>query len=309
MSGAKMVLMSPDQFVADAGRRFLRLVTTYGGTVWVMPPFAYRLLARRGPPPGGTCRPDSVRVALVGAEMITEESIDSFVRAFAPAGFRRGALTPAYGLAEATLGVTFGTLGAGPRFITGDRRYASVGHPVEGMQVRIADDQGREVAPGETGEIQLHGPSLMSGYEHDPEATAESLIDGWLRTGDLGFLSEGELVMCGRAKDLIKRGGRSFFGTDIEAALMQVEGTNAAAVFAIAGRDGTEAAVAMVETRRWNTDLDGALAGQLRAAANERVGISLEQIVLARPWSLPRTTSGKLRIPGCRELWAASLGA
>jgi acyl-CoA synthetase (AMP-forming)/AMP-acid ligase II len=300
VSGARMVLMSPEYFISDAGRRFLRLVTTYRGTVWVMPPFAYRLLARRGPPASGEVRLDSVRVALVGAEMISADVIDGFVRAFAPCGFSRGALTTAYGLAEATLGVSFGVLGAGPTFAKNG--YASLGRPIAGLQARVRL-QDADAAAGEVGEIELRGESLMSGYENDPEATAACLVDGWLRTGDLGFQQDGELFMCGRAKDLIKRAGRSYFGTDIETAMMRVEGTNAAAVLAVQGRDGTETAVALVEHRQWNRDPDGALARLLMAAAHEHVGLTLERVALVRPWSLPRTTSGKLRLPACHELW------
>jgi acyl-CoA synthetase (AMP-forming)/AMP-acid ligase II len=308
VSGARILLQPPEQFIADAGRTFLGLVSRHRGTVLVMPPFAYRLLARRGPPRDGSVDLRSVRAALVGAEMIYRETVEGFAEAFEPAGLRREALLPVYGLAEATLGVCFTPVGRGPVFDDRQPACVSVGPPLPSFELRVTDDDGHQLGPDRIGEVEVRGPSVMQGYEGDPEASTRR-AGAWLRTGDLGYVHAGELFLCGRAKDLIKRAGRSVFATEVEAALLHVAGTTAAAVFPIPGRDGLEAAVAMVESRRWRLDTDGALVAALQQAALARAGLPLEEIILVQPGSLPRTTSGKVRLPACRQAFLEQRGA
>jgi acyl-CoA synthetase (AMP-forming)/AMP-acid ligase II len=282
VAGGRPLLMTPEQFVTGL-RGFLARMTSLRATVMVMPPSAYALLARwvRA---SRDFDLSAVRLALVGAEMVTEPVLDAFAERFAPCGFRAEAFTPVYGLAEATLAVTLGVPGRGAR---SRRGYVSVGPPLDGTEVRVRD-----------GEIQVRGPSVMAGYVDDEEATREALVDGWLRTGDVGFMADGELHVCGRIKDVIKRGGRAYHATDIEAAIAGVDGVLAAAVFGVTGPDGAEAAVAMVETRR---DGDAALRANVLVAAGTGAGITLQDVLLVPPGALPRTTSGKLQRFAARD--------
>ena len=150
------------------------------------------------------------------------------------------------------------------------------------------------------GELQLRGPSVTPGYYHDALATAEVFTDGWFRTGDLAYVVDDELVICGRIKDVIIVGGRNVFPQDIERAVGQVDGVRAGNViaFGLPGRHGKESVVVVAESRADDLDaLRGAVAGQVRAA----VGLPPKDVVLVAPGSLPKTSSGKLQRALCRQ--------
>ena len=176
-----------------------------------------------------------------------------------------------------------------------------LGKPVPGLETRVVDTQsGRELAEREVGELEIRGTSVCNGYYNDLAATEALFHDGWLRTGDLAYLVDGELVMCGRIKDVIIVGGRNVFPEDIERAVGGVEGVRTGNViaFGVEGRNHTEAIVVVAETKLDDTK-------ELHATINEHVravvGVPAKEIVLVPPGTLPKTSSGKLQRSLCRE--------
>jgi fatty-acyl-CoA synthase len=263
------------------------------------------------------------RIAGNGADMIRPDVMQAFVDAFAPAGFDAKNFLPSYGLAEATLAVTVmppgegivvelveETLLAGGGTSERDRpqRYRSVvncGKPVRGMAVAIRGDDGTTLGEREIGKVYCRGTSVMAGYFRDEEATRACLdADGWLDTGDMGYLSDGYLYIVGRAKDMIIINGRNHWPQDIEWAVEQLPGFKAGdiAAFSVTTPGGEETPAVLVQCRT----SDGEERGRLRDTIRERVraitGINCV-IELVPPRSLPRTSSGKLSRAKARNLY------
>lgn len=302
-----------------------RLMAETGGTVTYSPAFGYELAARRG---GG----DAVRsldlsrwrVAGLGGDMIRPDVLARFADAFAPAGFDPRAFVGSYGLAEATLAVTLGRPGAGlavseldldalerrgrlcPAGEGRKRAFARCGTPIPGFELEVRDATGQALPEGQVGRIHVRGPSVMGGYFREPEETARVLsLDGWLDTGDLGALEGGELLITGRAKDLIIVNGRNVWPHDLEWAAERVEPLRAGDVAAVAaeGEDGAEQAVLLVQCRSTDPEARARLAEQVAAAAVAAVGVVC-RVVLVPPHALPRTSSGKLARAHARRLLA-----
>ncbi|HEX6200339.1 MAG TPA: AMP-binding protein, partial [Thermoanaerobaculia bacterium] len=232
---------------------------------------------------------------------------------FARAGFRREALTPVYGLGEATLAVTFTPAGRGPRIRDG---VVSVGRPLPGFEVEIRNGDGREGeadGTGRVGRVWVRGPSLMEGYLGRPRATARALRDGWLDTGDLGFLRDGELFLTGRAKDLVILRGRNYGPEEIEAAAAAVPGARpgcaVAASVMVEGGNGSgdrEELVVFVEAGRETADeLRRRLPRAVREAVVGTLGLPPDRVEVLAPGTLPRTSSGKLRRGETVRRWLA----
>ena len=229
-------------------------------------------------------------------------------------------------MAEATLGVTFPEPFSGmvvdvvDRCILeteqyaapvvagspGSRRLARLGRAVPGLELRITDPvTGSPMAEREAGELEIRGASVSPGYYKHPEATADAFRDGWLRTGDLAYLVDGELVVCGRLKDVIIVGGRNVFPEDVERAAADVDGVRAGNViaFGIEGRKGREALVVVAETRSEHpSPLRRAVAERVR----EAVGLPPEEVVLVAAGTLPKTSSGKLQRSLCRDRYVGA---
>jgi fatty-acyl-CoA synthase len=306
---------------------WLRLLSQNQGTISFAPTFGFELCARRAASAGL----DGLdlrywRVAGIGGEMIRPAALDEFAQRFAGAGFDPAAFVPSYGLAEATLAVTFARLGKGVRVDLverGDalergrravpvdaesgrrsRAFVRCGQAMPGYAVQIRDERNRPLPDRRIGRVCIQGPSLMTGYYRNPEATAAvTTVDGWLDTGDLGYLVEGELVVTGRHKDLIIFSGRNIWPQDIEWAVEQVPGVrrNDVAAFAVTGDDDQEKVVVVVEVRgRLDTDGLRALRREIAATVHRVAGIDAE-IVLAPPRSLHFTTSGKLSRAAARQ--------
>jgi fatty-acyl-CoA synthase len=155
------------------------------------------------------------------------------------------------------------------------------------------------------GELQIAGTSVMSGYYHRPDANAETLVDGWLRTGDMAYLVDGQMVMCGRIKDLIIVGGRNVYPQDVERAVGRVDGVRAGNViaFGVPGRAGKERLVVVAETRTDDVDRLRSQIGEQTVAA---IGVPCHDVVLVQPGSLPKTSSGKLQRNLCRQHYQAA---
>jgi fatty-acyl-CoA synthase len=326
-TGADLVLAAPQDFLA-APVRWLDWMSSFRCTITGGPNFSYALAARALGRSGDLdLRP--WRLALNGAEPIDPDSVEAFLRAGAPFGLDPGAAFCVYGMAEATLAITFPVPGAGMTVDTVDRRvletdsYAApseaghagarrlplLGRVLDGLELRIVDpDTGAARQDREVGEIELQGASITPGYFRNPDATAAAFRNGWLRTGDLGYLVDGELVICGRRKDVIIVGGRNVFPEDIERAVAGVDGVRAGNViaFGTTSRRGREAIVVVAETKA-----DDDSAAPVRAAVAERVtdaiGIPPSEIVLVAPGTLPKTSSGKLQRALCKDRYLSDI--
>ncbi|CDG82375.1 non-ribosomal peptide synthetase [Janthinobacterium agaricidamnosum] len=329
--GIPVVLMSPSYFL-QRPLRWLEAVSRYRGTVSGGPDFAFRLcLERIKPEQAAALDLSSWRVAFSGAEPVRHDTLSDFMARFAPAGLRPSAIYPCYGLAEATLLVSGGVAGSGmtstrfaetsvaaglPLAATGDQPQSELvgcGPVTAGHRVDIvAPDTLRTLADGQVGEILASGPSVAAGYWRRTDASAETFIerDGrrCLRTGDLGFMHQGQLYITGRLKDVIILRGQNFYPQDIERAIeMEVEAVRKGrvAAFAVSAADGGEGVGVCAEVSRGLQKLvpPAALAEALSQAASLVCRNALTLVVLLNPGGLPKTSSGKLRRGACRQGW------
>jgi fatty-acyl-CoA synthase len=318
--GMDLALAAPQDFLA-APAEWMRWCSEFGATASAGPNFAYALAAR------ALRRIEPLdlspwRMALNGAEPIDPAAVERFVDAGRPHGLPPGAVFPAFGMAEATLAVTFPEPGTGMQVDTVDgrvleqesyaapvaderhsaRRLVKLGRPLPGLAVRVCDPRtGHPAGDREVGEVEVRGTSVTPGYYGRPEATAAAFHDGWLRTGDLGYVADGDLVVCGRIKDLIILGGRNVHPQDIERAIADVAGVRAGNVIAFGtqGRRGREALVVVAEAR--DTDAEADVRAAVASRVRDVVGMPAEDVVLVRPGTLPKTSSGKLQRALCRE--------
>lgn len=295
-------VMSPESFVMNP-RRWLELVARVGGTLSPAPNFAYDFCVSRlsGSFEG---RLDTWRVALNGSERVHLRTVDRFVDRFAPSGFRADAMMPVYGMAEATLAVTFPDLDAKLEAIDG---VVGVGRPVAGMRIAITGDDGGALAERAVGEIRVSGPSLMDGYFRNEAASAEALSGGWLRTGDLGFVDGGRLFITGRAKDIIIKGGKNLYPYDIERVAAEVEGVRLGGVAAFGCANpaaGTEDIVVVAETSLSDPGERERIAKDVRAELLGVLGVKADRVHVCAVGTVPRTTSGKIRRGECARLFA-----
>jgi fatty-acyl-CoA synthase len=317
-TGTDLVLAPPQDFLASP-TRWMEWLSHYGGTATAGPNFSYALAARalRRHPGLDLSR---WRIGLNGAEPVDPDSVEAFTEAGARHGLDPRLVFCAFGMAEATLAVTFPVPMTGmatdcvdrrvletdryaapaePGF-AGARRLARLGKPVPGLQIRVVDPSGRPMREREVGELQIKGTSVTPGYYKRPDATADTFTsDGWLRTGDLAYRVEGELVVCGRIKDVIIVGGRNVFPEDVERAVANVAGVRAGNViaFGVEGRKGKEALVVVAESR----SEDGqTVRREVAERVLDAVGLPTSEVVLVAPGTLPKTSSGKLQRSLCR---------
>jgi len=263
------------------------------------------------------------RVAGNGADMIRPDVMQAFVDAFADAGFQATAFLPSYGLAEATLAVSLMPPGEGIRVelveeteLSGmqhgeDRpqRYRAIvncGKPVRDMEVEVREEDGTPLPDGAIGKVWCRGPSVMVGYFRDPGATDACLIDGWLDTGDMGYMSGGYIFIVGRAKDMIIINGRNHWPQDIEWAVEQLPGFKAGdiAAFAITTPGGEETPAVLVQCRSSDEVERVRLRDEIRDRVRSVTGMNCV-VELIPPRTLPRTSSGKLSRAKARNLYLA----
>ena len=331
--GSTAYLMSPMAFLAKP-LRWLKAISTYAAQTSGGPNFAYDLCVRKIRDEDKRDLDLSAwRIAFSGAEPVRAKTLERFARAFAECGFRREAFTPCYGLAEATLVVTAPEQGHPPPVIEFDRAalddgralratggralsFVGCGHTWPGYDVAIVDPERRtRRKPGVIGEIWVAGPGVARGYRGKPEDTArmfEAQILGeddrrYLRTGDLGFFDNGDLFVAGRLKDLIIVAGRNVHAHDVEATIEQsVVGVRpgCSAAFSVT-EDDDERLVIVAEPDRAAAGEEesgyGDVLSRIRRFVAEDVGIEPAHVVLARPGSVPKTSSGKLRRADCRR--------
>ncbi len=316
------VLLAPEHFLARPAL-WLRALSRHRGTISPAPSFAYAYAADRVKDEDLAGQDLSAwRVALDGAEPVAPAVLRRFAGRFARFGFDARALTPVYGLSEAALAVTFSPLGRGWRArpldpavlasrgeaVDGSREVVSVGVPVPGVEVEVRGEDGRELPERRLGRIFVRGASVMQCYLGQPEATARALADGWLDTGDLGFLDGGELFMHGRAKDVVIVRGANHAPDELEAPLAAVPGLRPGCAVGLGFLpDGEGEELLLLAERATGGDpaLDGRLAEAVRRAVLERTGVRAHTIEILAPGTLPRTSSGKLRRAEALRRWQA----
>jgi acyl-CoA synthetase (AMP-forming)/AMP-acid ligase II len=310
--GVPAVLMDPQHFL-QRPLRWLRAISIWRASISIAPNSAYDLCARSiRPGDGEGLELSSWRIAGIGTEPVRAATLDRFVEVFGPYGFRRSSFLNGYGMAECTLLATASKADEEPAVLDAGegRRYVSCGTPAAGHCVLIADPEtGRALPEGETGEVSVAGPSVCGGYWGKPEQSAELFRNGFLRTGDLGFLKRSELYVTGRLKDLIIVAGRNFYPQDLEHAAELAHpalAPDSSAAFAVE-RDGAEEAVVACEVRRdMRRKIDVAEVSEcVRRAVTEEFDLRLDAVALLNPGAIPRTTSGKVRRRACREAFEA----
>ena len=314
---AKVVLLPPELFVAVPGA-WLRAISRHRGTITAAPNFAFGLCLKRiSDDELEGVDLSSWSICLNGAEAVSAATQRRFSERFARWGFRAKSFTPCYGMAEASLAVTFKapgtsfkTLGVdGDKLASegivepGGKEIVSAGPPLTGMGVEIRDDHGAALPPGRVGHIFVSGPSIMAGYFGRPDLTDQALHDGWLRTGDRGFIHDGEVYVCGRQKDIVIVRGANHAPEEFEAALEGLPGVRtgcAVAVGFVPPGDDDEALAMLVET---TSDATAGLAQEVASRVQQHTGILPARVEVLAPGTLPRTSSGKLRRREALNQW------
>ena len=316
------VLMTPQVF-AKRPADWLRAISRFRGTVSFAPNFAYDLCVRR-------VRDRDLdgidlscwRVAGCGAEPIHPPTLAAFAEKFAAVGFREASFLPSYGLAEHVLAATLPRRGQCPRVETvsssaltdsgiavRDEGSAAVsliscGVPLPEHRLDIVAEDGRRLSERHVGEIVLAGPSVMLGYYKRGDLTAQTIRDGWLHTGDLGYISNGELFVCGRVKDIVIVNGRKYHPQDLEWAVDDLSGVRRGrvAAFAVAEPGRADRVVIVVEPS--GTVAAEALADAIRRRIGDLFGLYIDDVVVVPAGTIGRTTSGKVQRAATRERYA-----
>jgi fatty-acyl-CoA synthase len=313
------VVILPTETFARGPRIWLETIHKYRGTITYAPNFAFALATKRVRDKDLadldlTC----LRVAGCGAEPINAQVMREFAARFASAGLRPTALLPSYGMAEATLAITFHPHGtpiltdrvdahalkqgnATASLASDSIELVSCGVTFPDHEVRVIDDQGKRLAERKVGEIIFRGPSVTDGYYNNTEATADCFRDGWLHTGDLGYVADGNLYVCGRIKDLIIIRGANFYPQDIEWAVSEIEGVRRGNVVAFSTqRDGEETLVIAAEG---NSSDAANIRTAIASKVADVIGLKVGHVAVTRVGSLPKTSSGKVQRRKTKRMW------
>jgi fatty-acyl-CoA synthase len=330
--GIELVKVTPADFLTGP-LLWAELISKYKATITAAPNFAYALLGRRmsGVDNDDAYDLSSMRLALNGAEPIDEKAVRLFTENGARFGLHPECVFPAYGMAEGTLAISFPPTFTGLRLdyidadaLESDRRavpvepsdspsvrsFALLGKPLPSFEARIVTSSGEIRDEREVGEIQIRGAAVTPGYltVNGPQATQDE--SGWLATGDLGYIVDGEIVICGRAKDVIILAGRNIYPTDIERAASTVEGVRAGNAVAVRLDAGTrrERFAVVVESRQASDPAAvRVLRKEIGARVFEAVNARPSAVAVLPPGTLPKTPSGKLRRAAAGEQLAARL--
>lgn len=320
--GSNSWLIPTGRFVMDP-MCWLTEIDRTDATLSPAPNFGYALAARRLEKSDARGLDLSRwRVAVLGGEPVREATLDRFAVAATPYGFDVERFNSAYGLAEATCALTSTPIGARPRADRVNREgvrrnvaepdrsdtaavFVSVGRPLDELEVMILSPEGTELGERQIGEVAATGPTLMEGYVGEPEATANALHDGVLRTGDHGYIADGELYITGRVKDMIIINGANYYAEDIETIAERVEGVRKGACIAIGITDrvGKEAVVLLTEARVAEMDTLELAKDLVKKQVWAESGLAVSDVVLLEPGVLPKTTSGKLRRHAAKKMY------
>ncbi|MFD8499335.1 fatty acyl-AMP ligase [Amycolatopsis sp. NPDC059657] len=336
--GIELVKITPVEFLTGP-LIWAQLISKYGGTATAAPNFAYAIVGRRLARVEEDDAYDlsSLKIALNGAEPIDEAAVQTFVDAATRFKMSPGAVFPAYGMAEATLAVSFAPLMKGltldvveadaleadnravpipegdeRRGTEAARSFAFLGRPLDGLEAQIVNDAGEVLGDREVGEIRLRGEAVTPGYLTVDGPLATQDAEGWLNTGDLGYLVDGQIIICGRRKDVIIMGGRNIYPTDIERAAMSVEGVragNAVAVRLDAGSRRERFAVVLESKLAGDAEVERALAKEVAARVRDAVDMRPFAVVVLPAGSLPKTPSGKVKRAATATQYAEKISA
>jgi 1-acyl-sn-glycerol-3-phosphate acyltransferase len=326
--GVPTVIMPPLTFLADPAR-WLRAIARHRATLSAAPNFAFELCVRnvRDEDIAGLDL-SSLRTVVNGAEPVSPATIARFVERFAPYGLRPEAMAPVYGLAECSVGLAFPPVGRPPVIdrvartalarsgiakpaAPGDGtaiQFVACGRPIPRHEIRIVDEAGRELPERHQGRLQFKGPSATSGYFRDAERT-RTLCDGeWLESGDLAYVAAGDVYITGRTKDTIKRAGRNICPHELEELVGRIAGVRRGCVAAFPSLDprtGTERLIVLAETRLTGPAELAQLRQQIAEASVSLLDLMPDEILLAPPHTVPKTSSGKVRRSAARALYEA----
>lgn len=325
-SAYPLALRSPVSFLARP-ERWLQDIHRRRGTMSAAPNFAYELCVRR-------IRDEDIegldlsswRCALNGAEPVRPETIDRFVHRFSKYGFRRETMMPVFGLAECSVGLAMPPVQRGPKFDLVDRAafeqghataarpgdvhtnvFVSSGRALPEHEIKVVNEAGETLPEREVGRLLFRGPSTTAGYYRNEEATAALLRgDGFLDSGDLAYIADGELFIAGRLKDLIIRGGRNLVAAEIEEAASEAEGVRKGCVAAfgvVEPRSGSEQVVIVAETKAASAEERDAIEHRVIEKVTNAIGAPPDVVRLVEPGSVPKTSSGKIRRNDTRALY------
>jgi len=329
--GAPITVLSPLAFLSRPARWLWALRDSHG-TLCPAPNFAYEICARKIPDQALEGLDLSAwRIAINAGEAVLPDTLERFARRFEPYGFRREAFVPCYGLAESSVALAFPPIDRRPvvdairrdlferegravAIEAGEQlaaskvlRYVANGRAMPQHEIKLVDDDGREVAERTMGRVLFRGLSQTSGYFRNPEATAAvTTEDGWMDSGDLGYCAGGELYITGRVKDLIIKGGHNITPQEVEAAAAETPGVRKGCVAAFGIVDsgtGTERFVVAAETRATAFDEIARIEAGIIHNVDLMVGTPPDKVVLVPPQSIPKTSSGKIRRNETRLLY------
>ena len=335
--GVPLAVMSPLAFLTRP-ERWLKAFQKYGGTITAAPNFAYELCVRKiADKDIQGLDLSKLRAALNGAEPVNPDTLDRFAERFAPYGFRREAQLPVYGLAEASLAVTFPPLHRGPLVDRIEREtfasqgravpartddataiaFVSSGRPIPKHEVRIVDASGKEVSDRTEGFLWFRGASATSGYYQNAEATEKLLPMGpaasdgeyaWVNSGDRAYRADGEIYVTGRVKDIIIKGGRNLYPHEVEELAARAEGIRKGCIVAFGQKDeasGTEKLIVVAESREREAARRAAIVAAVTEQVSQGLGLPPDRVELIPPGSIPKTSSGKLRREETKQLYLA----
>jgi 1-acyl-sn-glycerol-3-phosphate acyltransferase len=325
--GLPLAVFSPLAFLARP-ERWLRTIHTHRATLSPAPNFAFELCVRRIQDADiEGLDLSSWRLALNGSEPVSPDTIERFTRRFAAFGFRPDAMTPVYGLAESSVALTVSAPGRGARLdrlararfqekrealraSAGDPnplRFVSCGRPLREHEVRVVDAARRALPDRIEGRIEFRGPSVTAGYFHRPDVTREVLhADGWMDSGDLGYLADGELFVTGRQKDMIIKAGHNLYPQEVEEVVGDIPGVRKGCVAAFGVPDpslGTERLVVVAETRVEAPDQRASLRAAIVDRTAATLGVPPDLVIVAPPRVVLKTSSGKIRRRATREAY------
>lgn len=321
---APLILMTPFSFL-NHPEKWLWAIHDHRGTLSGAPNFAYELCVKKvGHELIEGLDLSSWRMAANGAEKVYPRTLELFAKKFAPYGFKPEAITPMYGLAESSVGLAIPPMNRGfiidrvdrqkfeedrlaePASGENDLQFVSCGVPIEGHEIRITDEEHKPLPERHIGNLQFRGPSSMQGYYNNPRATQAIYHDGWLDTGDLAYMADGEVYITGRRKDLIIKAGRNLYPVEIEELVGSVPGVRLGCVAAFESSDeerATEELVIVAETREQNLHEKDEITQKIKEVIATALDIVPDHVIMVAPHVVPKTSSGKLQRSACKKMY------